>query len=64
MAIGLTYCSRVASPQTSSMSAAISNRTGIVRSPRMIPPTPRVSAMVWSRPYRFGTSKSMTVDGS
>ena len=30
----------------------------------MMPPMPRVSAMVWRRPYFFGTSKSVTVQGS
>jgi hypothetical protein len=31
--------------------------------PRMMPPTPRVSAMVWRRPYCLGISKSITVEG-
>ena len=43
------------------MSAHMSSSTGIVRSPRMIPPMPSVSAIVWRRPNCFGTSKSMTV---
>lgn len=30
----------------------------------MMPPTPSVSAIVWRRPYFFGTSKSVTVQGS
>ena len=30
----------------------------------MMPPMPRVSAMVWRRPYCFGTSKSVIVQGS
>ncbi len=30
----------------------------------MMPPMPSVSAMVWRRPKRFGTSKSVTVQGS
>jgi len=33
----------------------------MVRSPRMIPPMPSVSPIVWRRPKRFGTSKSTTV---
>ena len=36
----------------------------MVRSPRMMPPMPSVSAMVWRSPNRFGTSKSVTVHGS
>ncbi|MEZ5216253.1 MAG: hypothetical protein R2715_06580 [Ilumatobacteraceae bacterium] len=62
--IGLTYWSRVASPHSSSMSAHTSRSTGTVRRARMIPPTPRVSAIVWRSPYFFGTSKSTTVEGS
>ena len=46
------------------MSAHMSSRTGMVRSPRMIPPMPNVSPMVWRRPKAFGTSKSVTVQGS
>jgi len=53
-----------ASGQTSSMSLAKSSTTGMVRSERNSPPMPRVSAMVWRRPYFFGTSKSMIVQGS
>ena len=30
----------------------------------MMPPMPRVSAMVWRRPNFFGTSKSVMVHGS
>ena len=41
----------------------MSSMTGIVRRPRMIPPTPSVSAIVWRSPYRFRTSKSVTVAG-
>ena len=36
----------------------------MVRSARKMPPMPKVSAMVWRRPYFFGTSKSITVLGS
>ena len=43
------------------MSSAISTMTGIVRSPRMMPPMPIVSAIVWRTPYVVGTSKSVTV---
>ena len=64
IAIGLTYCSMIASGQTASMSSQIFHRCGTVRRPRMMPPTPSVSAMVWRRPYFFGTSKSVTVQGS
>ncbi|MNL62430.1 hypothetical protein D3C87_1864520 [compost metagenome] len=46
MAIGLTYCSMIASGATCSMSSQMLHRCGTVRSPRMMPPTPRVSAMV------------------
>ncbi len=35
----------------------------MVRNPRMMPPMPSVSAMVWRRPYFLGISKSMTVLG-
>ena len=63
MATGLTYCSRSASGQTASMSSHRAQRWGTVRSPRMIPPTPSVSAIVWRRPKRLGTSKSVTVQG-
>ena len=45
------------------MSRQTSSSTGIVRSPRMIPPTPSVSPIVWRSPNRLGTSKSMTVEG-
>ena len=43
------------------MSFPISTITGIVRSPRMMPPIPIVSAIVWRSPYRFGISKSVSV---
>jgi hypothetical protein len=43
------------------MSRQTSNITGTVRSPRTMPPTPIVSAIVWRRPNRFGTSKSSFV---
>ena len=46
------------------MSAHMTSSTGMVRSPRMIPPMPSVSAIVWRRPNCFGISKSMTVHGS
>ena len=45
------------------MSAAMSSMTGIVRRARMMPPIPRVSAIVWRSPYFFGISKSVTVAG-
>ena len=64
IAIGLTYCSRIARGQISIMSAQIFHRCGTVRRPRMMPPMPSVSAMVWRRPYFFGSSKSVTVQGS
>ena len=64
IAIGFTYWSMMASGQTASMSSQIFHRCGTVRRPRMIPPTPRVSAMVWRRPKRLGTSKSVTVAGA
>ena len=63
IAIGLTYCRSSASGQSSSMSRQTSRSTGIVRRPRMIPPTPSVSPIVWRSPKRLGTSKSTTVDG-
>ena len=63
MAIGLTYCRKVTSGQTACMSAAVSRKTGIVRSARMMPPMPSVSAIVWRSPYLRGISKSMTVPG-
>ena len=62
--MGLTYWSRSASGHSSSMSRQTSSSTGIVRRPRMIPPTPSVSPIVWRRPKRLGTSKSTTVAGS
>ena len=46
------------------MSAQSDSSTGIVRRPRMIPPMPSVSPIVWRRPNCFGTSKSTTVAGS
>ncbi len=64
IAIGLTYCSMIASGQTAVMSSQIFHRCGTVRMPRMIPPIPSVSAMVWRSPNFFGTSKSVTVAGS
>ena len=64
IAIGLTYWSMIASGQTCRMSSQIDHRCGTVRRPRMMPPMPRVSAMVWRRPNFFGTSKSVTVQGS
>ena len=50
IAIGLTYCSIVAFGQSCAMSSAILQRCGTVLSPRMMPPMPRVSAMVWRSP--------------
>ena len=63
IAIGLTYCSISALGQSSIMSRAMSISTGAVRRPRMMPPMPSVSAIVWRSPRFFGTSKSMTVPG-
>jgi hypothetical protein len=63
IAIGLTYCRKVTSGQTSSISRHIDSNTGMVRNPRIIPPMPSVSAMVWRKPYFFGISKSITVAG-
>ncbi len=63
MAMGLTYCSSVASGHSASMSRHMSRNTGMVRRPRMMPPMPSVSAMVWRRPYFLGISKSITVPG-
>jgi hypothetical protein len=63
IAIGLTYWRKVTSGQSSSMSLAHVEQTGMVRSPRMMPPMPSVSAMVWRRPYFLGISKSVTVLG-
>ena len=63
IAIGLAYCSIRAFGQTRRMSSAISSSTGTVRSARMMPPAPSVSPIVWRRPKRSGTSKSMTVAG-
>ena len=64
IAIGLTYWSMMAFGATWRRSSQIVHRCGTVRRPRMMPPTPRVSAMVWRRPNRFGTSKSVIVHGS
>ena len=63
MAIGLTYCNISALGQSSIMSRAMSISTGAVLRPRMMPPMPSVSAMVWRNPRFLGTSKSMTVPG-
>ena len=63
IAIGLTYLSSSASGHSSSMSRHTSSSTGIVRRPRMMPPMPSVSAIVWRSPKRLGTSKSIIVDG-
>ena len=63
IAIGLTYCSMIAAGQTARISSASFHRCGTVRSPRMMPPMPKVSAMVWRRPTFFGRSKSVTVQG-
>lgn len=46
IAIGLTYCKKVTCGHSDSMSRQMSRRTGMVRSARMIPPTPSVSAIV------------------
>ena len=35
--------------------------TGMVRSPRKMPPIPIVSPIVWRTPYFFGISKSLRV---
>jgi hypothetical protein len=43
------------------MSVPIPTTTGIVRSPRMMPPIPSVSPIVCRSPYFFGISKSVTV---
>ncbi len=64
IAIGFTYCSMIAFGQTRSMSSQIDHSVGTVRRPRMMPPMPRVSAMVCRRPNFFGTSKSVIVQGS
>ncbi len=64
MAIGFTYCSMIASGQTSSMSSQIDHKCGTVRMPRMMPPIPSVSAIVWRRPSFLGISKSVIVQGS
>ncbi len=64
IAIGLTYWSMMAFGATCIMSSQIFQRCGTVRRPRMMPPMPSVSAMVWRRPNFFGTSKSVTVQGS
>ena len=45
------------------MSSHTLSRCGTVRRPRMMPPMPRVSAMVWRKPYFLGISKSTTVPG-
>ncbi len=39
---------------TSSMSSQIDHKCGTVRMPRMMPPMPSVSAMVWRRPHFLG----------
>src|SRR5271170_1146710 len=64
IAIGLTCCNRIASGQTASMSSQTDQRCGTVRRPRMMPPTPSVSAIVCLRPKRLGTSKSVIVQGA
>ena len=46
------------------ISFAISNKTGIVRRPLIIPPIPRVSAIVCFNPNSLGILKSIIVDGS
>ena len=61
--IGLTYCNQIAFGQMSVTSLAISSNTGIVLSALIIPPMPRVSAIVCRNPYWLGISKSMTVEG-
>src|SRR6185295_1702338 len=43
------------------MSFPIACITGIVRSERKMPPMPRVSPIVWRRPWRAGISKSISV---
>ena len=45
------------------MSFAISSNTGIVLRALIIPPIPRVSAIVCFKPYWLGISKSITVEG-
>ena len=64
MAIGFTYCIMIASGATCIMSSQMLHSTGTVRMPRMMPPIPKVSAIVWRRPNFFGTSKSVIVQGS
>jgi hypothetical protein len=64
IAIGLTYCIRIASGATCTMSSQMLHRAGTVRMPRMMPPMPRVSAMVWRRPNVLGISKSVIVQES
>ena len=41
----------------------ISSNTGIVLRPLIIPPIPRVSAIVCFKPYSLGISKSIIVEG-
>ena len=64
IAIGFTYWSMIASGQTASMSSQMLHKCGTVRTPRMMPPMPRLSAMVWRSPNFFGISKSVIVHGS
>ena len=61
--IGLTYCIHKAFGHTCSISLAIFKSTGIVLKLLIIPPIPRVSAIVWFKPNFFGISKSITVEG-
>ena len=61
--IGLTYCIHKALGHTCSISSAIFKSTGIVLKLLIIPPIPRVSAIVCFKPNFFGISKSITVEG-
>ena len=49
--------------QTLCITFANCSKTGAVLKKRKIPPIPKVSPMVWRKPYFFGTSKSVTVQG-
>ena len=61
--IGFTYWSHKALGQISIISFAISNKTGIVRNPLIMPPMPSVSAIVCFKPNSSGISKSIIVEG-
>jgi hypothetical protein len=60
--MGFVRLSSQASGQSSSMSRAMSRKTGMLRWARRMPPGPTVSPTDWRMPYLSGISRSERMD--